>query len=187
MMKAIISPSSLNGNVHIPASKSAMQRACALALLNNGETIIKNFGKSNDDVTAIQIIKDLGADVFIYDSSIKVISNGEINPPPIINCNESGLALRMFAPIIALSGKQVQIIGTGTLNNRKIDLFEALFTALKVQIETNNGFLPLTLNGQMLPADIVIDGSKSSQYLTGLLFAFAKSAFIASSARSASN
>ena len=127
-MKAIISPSSLNGKVHIPAGKSAMQRACALALLNNGETIIKNFGKSNDDETAIQIIKDLGADVFIYDSSIKVISNGEINPPPIINCNESGLALRMFAPIIALSGKQVQIIGTGTLNNRKIDLFEELFT-----------------------------------------------------------
>ena len=177
MMKAIISTSILNGEVHVPPSKSAMQRALALALLNNGETIINNFGKSKDDETAIQIIKDLGADVFIYDSSIKVLSKGEINPPLIINCNESGLALRMFAPIIALSGKQVRLTGTGTLNNRKIGLFEDILNALNVQIETNNGFLPLTLNGQMLPTDLVIDGSKSSQYLTGLLFAFAKSVY----------
>ena len=40
-----------------------MQRACALALLHEGETVINNPGKSNDDLAALQIIKDLGAQV----------------------------------------------------------------------------------------------------------------------------
>jgi 3-phosphoshikimate 1-carboxyvinyltransferase len=144
-----------------------------LALLNNGVTILRNPGYSNDDKTAIEIIKNIGAQVLENENSISIISNGKINPVQIINCGESGLSLRMFVPIIALSDSEITLIGEGTLLNRPLHLLNNIFSSLNVFTASNNGFLPLQIKGPMLPDDIAIDGSKSSQYLTGLLFAFA--------------
>ena len=58
-----INPVKISGIINAPTSKSSMQRACAAALLHDGETIINNPGKSNDDIAAIGIIKNLGAEV----------------------------------------------------------------------------------------------------------------------------
>ena len=58
-----IQPSTISGNIYAPASKSSMQRACAAALLRGGETIIKNPGKSNDDLAALDVIQKLGPTV----------------------------------------------------------------------------------------------------------------------------
>jgi 3-phosphoshikimate 1-carboxyvinyltransferase len=169
-MIAVVTPSILSGSINIPPSKSAMQRACALSLLNNGTTIIYNPGKSNDDLAALDIIGNLGAKIEHTKNQIKIISNGEIQPLAFINCHESGLSLRMFTPIIAISNNDVTISGTGSLMKRPIDFF----TELGVHINSENGFLPIDIKGPLQPVDIEIDGSKSSQYLTGLLFAFAK-------------
>ena len=46
-MIATIKPSVILGEAKAPPSKSMMQRACALALLNKGETIIYNYGKKS--------------------------------------------------------------------------------------------------------------------------------------------
>ena len=173
-MIAVITPSLLSGAMSISPSKSAMQRACALSLLNKGTTIIYNPGKSNDDFAALDIIEKLGATIENNYNSIKIISNGEIQPPAFINCYESGLSLRMFTPIIAISNNAVSISGSGSLMKRPVDLFSSFFTELGVDIKSENGLLPVDIKGPLQPVDIEIDGSKSSQYLTGLLFAFAK-------------
>jgi 3-phosphoshikimate 1-carboxyvinyltransferase len=173
-MIAVVAPSILSGSINIPPSKSAMQRACALSLLNNGTTIIYNPGKSNDDLAALDIIGNLGAKIEHTKNQIKIISNGEIHPSSFINCYESGLSLRMFTPIIAISNDDVTISGTGSLMKRPIDLFSHFFAELGVSIKSENGLLPVDIKGPLQPVDIEIDGSKSSQYLTGLLFAFAK-------------
>ncbi len=62
-MKVQIVPSSIQGEVIAPASKSAMQRACALAMLHTGDTFIRNPGQSNDDKAALSIIQNLGAKI----------------------------------------------------------------------------------------------------------------------------
>ncbi len=175
-MIASISPSVIKGCIIAPASKSAMQRACALALMVNGETVIHNPGKSNDDKAAIDIIKALGAQVNFVGGDIVVRSTGEINPISTINCGESGLSFRMFAAIAALSDKTIEISGSGSLITRSMSLLEQIFPKLDVEINTANGYLPVTIKGPLVPASIKIDGSQSSQYLSGLLFAFAKSA-----------
>jgi 3-phosphoshikimate 1-carboxyvinyltransferase len=75
-----------------------MQRACAAALLTKGKTVLNNPGHSNDDKAAIGIIKALGAWVEIVDGEFKVESGG-VNPIlDSINCDESGLSIRMFTP-----------------------------------------------------------------------------------------
>jgi 3-phosphoshikimate 1-carboxyvinyltransferase len=174
-----IKPSVIKGTIVAPTSKSSMQRACAAALLHDGETTIYNPGKSNDDLAALAIIQKLGANVTEQkDGNLVISSSGFISPSGDggINCGESGLSIRMFTPIAALSNKEIGITGTGSLFKRPMDFFDEIFPKLGIEVTSTNGMLPLKIKGPLQPKDITIDGSLSSQFLTGLLFAYAKAA-----------
>ena len=180
-MQVRIQPSLIKGTIQAPTSKSSMQRACAAALLSQGKIIIKNPGHSNDDKAAMGILKSLGCECAIVNSELNINSSksflhssfaNDFSPLPI-NCGESGLGIRMFAPIIALSDKQITINGSGSLLTRPMDFFDEVLPQLGVQIISNNGKLPLQIKGPLQPKNIEIDGSLSSQFLTGLLMAYA--------------
>ena len=171
-----IQPSKIQGNIVAPASKSSMQRALAAALLKKGETILRNPGNSNDDRSALGVIEALGAAIEIYrEGSLRIISEGVQPIRNVINCGESGLGIRMFAPIIALSEKAMTIQGEGSLLSRPMNFFDEVLPLLRVEIHSNNGKLPLRIKGPLKPRNIEIDGSLSSQFLTGLLMAYAAS------------
>ena len=172
-MKALIRPSKINGEVNAPSSKSMMQRACALAVLNNGTTHILHPGNCKDAAAALQIVKDLGALVLESDQEIIIKSTGNIYPASVINFKESGLCSRMFVPIISLSNQKTLVQAEGTLLSRPLVYPSELFSLLHTKITTSNGQFPVEIQGPLMPADITIDGSQSSQFLTGLLFSFA--------------
>jgi 3-phosphoshikimate 1-carboxyvinyltransferase len=173
-MIATIYPSSVGGKVKAPASKSSMQRACAAALLSKGITTILNPGSSNDDLAALDVISKLGAQIVNKsDEEVTINSNGVAPASPAINCGESGLGIRMFTPLAALSEQPLTINGTGSLVKRPMHFFDEIFPKLGIEISSNNGHLPINIKGPLTPADIEIDGSLSSQFLTGLLMAFA--------------
>lgn len=153
-----------------------MQRACAAALLRGGETVIVNPGNSNDDRAALDVIQKLGADIRFEENGDLVISSNGVKPVnKEINCGESGLGIRMFTPIVALSPEQLTINGTGSLVTRPMHFFDEILPQLGVSIQSNEGKLPLQIQGPLKPAPIEVDGSLSSQFLTGLLMAFAAS------------
>ena len=176
MSLVIINPSIIQGVLLAPASKSCMQRACAAALLKGGKTIIHNYGMSDDDKAAIEIIKQFGASILFENDALVIESKFSItnNQQSIINinCGESGLSLRMFTPIAALLNQQTNIAGSGSLLNRPANFFDEILPQLNVIVESNNGKLPLAITGALQANDISIDGSLSSQFLTGLLFAY---------------
>ena len=172
-----IQPGKISGNILAPTSKSSMQRACAAALLNNGKTIIGNPGRSNDDLAALGVIDNLGAKVLQQPTNELHIESSGVNPVSgEMNCGESGLGIRMFAPIAALSDQEIIINGTGSLLSRPMDFFDEIFPSLGIKIESNLGKLPIKIKGPLKPVDITIDGSLSSQFLTGLLMAYGKAA-----------
>lgn len=176
-MIVTIQPSAISGNINAPTSKSSMQRACAAALLNNGQTTIGNPGKSNDDLAALEVIKILGATIVASAKNQVTIASKGIQPAGTeMNCGESGLGIRMFAPIAALSKNPVIINGTGSLLSRPMNFFDEIFPQLDISIQSNNGKLPIQIHGPLQPKDITIDGSLSSQFLTGLLMAYGKAA-----------
>jgi len=173
-MIAAIQPSLLKGEIFAPASKSSMQRACAASLLAGGETIIHNPGHSNDDMAALEVIKTLGARIKNFkDGSLQVLSNGIFPIGSMVNCGESGLGIRMFAPIVAISERQITIEGSGSLLTRPMDFFDEVLPRVGVTIVSNRGKLPLKIKGPLHAKNIEIDGSLSSQFLTGLLMAYA--------------
>ena len=172
-----IQPGKISGNIDAPTSKSSMQRACAAALLNDGKTIIGNPGRSNDDLAALGVIDNLGAKVLQQSTNELVIESEGVKPVSReMNCGESGLGIRMFAPIAALSDQEIIINGTGSLLSRPMDFFDEIFPKLGIEIESNYGKLPIKIKGPLKPVDITIDGSLSSQFLTGLLMAYGKAA-----------
>lgn len=174
-MIAIIRPSSISGSVRAPRSKSDMQRACAAALLHHGTTHIIDPGRSNDDQAALDVIAKLGAVVTDNVHSVTVQSQGVDPRSSQINCGESGLGIRMFTPIAALSVRQLSISGTGSLLNRPMNFFDVIFPRLSIAISSNEGKLPLVIKGPLQPTSIEVDGSLSSQFLTGLLMAYSAS------------
>ncbi|MBK9531166.1 MAG: 3-phosphoshikimate 1-carboxyvinyltransferase [Chitinophagaceae bacterium] len=171
-MTATIQPSVISGTITAPASKSSMQRACAAALLYKGKTILRNPGNSNDDLASIEIIEALGALVEPVFDYLEIVSDGVEPIVRDINCRESGLAIRMFTPIIALSDKKITIKGEGSLRNRPMNFFDEVLPQLAVNFKSTDGKLPLITEGPLIPANIEIDGSLSSQFITGLLMAF---------------
>lgn len=180
-MTVTIKPGVISGNIVAPASKSCMQRACALALLANEETTLFNPGRSNDDLAALEIIKKMGAEIVKKEDGSLLIKSCKNRPlggggAGVLNCGESGLGIRMFTPIAALSSEEITITGTGSLLKRPMHFFDEIFPKLGISIESNNGHLPIKIKGPLQPADVTIDGSLSSQFVTGLLIAFAKAA-----------
>jgi 3-phosphoshikimate 1-carboxyvinyltransferase len=166
-VKAIIQPSVLTGTITAPTSKSSMQRACAAALLHNGTTVVNNPGRSNDDLAALDIIQKLGAQLIENSNESITMSASGITPvSPEINCGESGLSIRMFTPIAALSNEPITINGTGSLLKRPMDFFDEIFPQLGIEIASNKGMLPIKIKGPLQSKDITIDGSLSSQFLT---------------------
>jgi 3-phosphoshikimate 1-carboxyvinyltransferase len=152
-----------------------MQRACAAALLHEGKTLIGNPGNSNDDLAAIEVIRNLGAITAMSENNGLLVESRGVKPVSgEMNCGESGLGIRMFAPIAALSEEAILVQGSGSLLTRPMDFFDEVFPQLGISIHSTNGRLPIRIQGPLAPADITIDGSLSSQFLTGLLFAYGK-------------
>jgi 3-phosphoshikimate 1-carboxyvinyltransferase len=174
-MRAIVYPGNVTGEQIAPASKSSMQRACAAALLHVGNTTILNPGHSNDDLAAIDVIQKLGATVVQTASQLNVTSQGVQPIGTELNCGESGLGIRMFSPIAAMSSSSMLIQGAGSLLKRPMHFFDTIFPLLGIKINSQKGFLPITIQGPLKPATIKVDGSLSSQFLTGLLMAYAAS------------
>ena len=179
-MDITITPSSVSGEIKVPPSKSSMQRACAAALITPGTTIIDNFGNSNDEKAALDIIGKLGATINKVSNKLAITSNDFIfrsqfpEKNVILNVGESGLSMRMFAPIAGLFNYDIIFRGEGSILKRPMNFFDEILPVLDVEVNSNEGKLPVTLRGPLHPKNITVDGSLSSQFLTGLLFAFAK-------------
>ncbi len=147
-----------------------MQRAVALALLSSGNTILQNPSFCNDALSAIDMAKKLGAEIKEKNEELyikgteKVIDNQ-------LKAGEAGLGIRMFVPVAALFSEQINFTGEGSLNKRPLHISEAEMEKLSVQLNTNSGYLPLSIQGPMRGGEIELDGSQSSQFLTGLLIA----------------
>ncbi len=157
-----------------------MQRACAAALIYNGTTIIDNAGNSNDEQAAKNIVKQLGATIDEVYNEIIVTSSSDTfyssikEKKSIISVGESGLSLRMFVPLAALCNYEINFTGKGSILTRPIGFFDDVLPKIGVKVHSNDGKIPLSVCGPLVPGDITVDGSLSSQFLTGLLMAFAK-------------
>ena len=167
-MKTTIHKGRIAGSITAPASKSYAQRAVAAALLAGGETTLTHLDLCNDTRAALDVARRLGASVSHEGTTYTI--RGGLNPVSTkLNIGESGLATRLFPPIASLCHMPITINGEGSILRRPIEMMEEPLQALGVEVISNGGYLPISVKGPMRGGEIHVDGSLSSQFITGLL------------------
>lgn len=171
-MQKIIHPQPYTGTIHIPSSKSDGQRALLAAALAKGESVLHNAGNSKDEKAVLETIQLLGATVErLGDRQLKIKGIQHFPSEAQLDLHESGLGIRLVTSICAAHEGKFTITGSGSLAQRPMHFFEETLPQLGVKIQSAGGFIPLEIEGPMQGSEVVLDGSLSSQYLSGLLMA----------------
>lgn len=171
-MKKQIDPGIRKGRIAIPASKSDGQRAYLAAALAKGTSVITGWGKSKDEQAMRKAINDLGAKVHVTSGGELEITGWEHFPEKRrISAGESGLGIRLLSFVCAAHNGIITIDGQGSLVNRPMTIIEEQLPHFGATCRSNNGFVPLEIQGPMNGAAVTIDGSLSSQFISGLLMA----------------
>lgn len=165
-----ISSCVLKGEINAPASKSDGQRAILAAGLSTGTTRISGIGKSDDEMAMLRNISELGAHVqLLPDDSYEIRGIQRFPIEAELNAGESGLGMRLITGVCAGQKGHFLITGEGSLLKRPQLFFEQHLTQMGVRVTSNDGFLPITVDGRMHGGIVEIDGSASSQFLSGML------------------
>ena len=167
-MRALIHPSELSGQIAAIPSKTYAHRILICAAIADGPTVIKNMYLSKDVEATINCLNALGVRTETDDNQCTVY------PAPFLSeakldCYESDSTLRFLLPLVVASGVKAEFVGRGKLPSRPMaPLTEAL---------RNNGakidgdYLPIKTKGTISGDKYSIDGSLSSQFVTGMMFA----------------
>ena len=169
-MNKTIYPSNYQRIIKAPSSKSYMQRAVAIALLAEGETLIKNADFCKDSLSILKVAEQLGAEIQINGDEVSILGKRDFNGKTL-SAGESGLGIRTFTPIASLFPQTIKLTGEGSLLKRPLDMVEKPLRDLGVAVKSHYGYLPLTVSGPLEGGEAEVDGSISSQVLTGLLIA----------------
>lgn len=173
-----IVPSILKGEIKVPPSKSLSHRALICAGLSNGKSTLEDVVFSKDIIATYEGLKTMqvkfkemqmqGNDykkITVRGSSILKIINDTID------CNESGSTLRFLLPIALLQDEKVTFTGKAKLIERPLNVYYEIFENQCIKYENNDGKLPLTVEGRLMPGEFKVNENVSSQFITGLLFA----------------
>ena len=169
-MKAKFSPSMLRGRVTAPPSKSMAHRLLICAGLCAGESEIKNIAPSQDILATLDCLGALGAR-YTYDGYTVKMHGTDISALPagaVLPCRECGSTIRFFVPICLLAGSRMTLTGSAKLLSRPMTVYEDL--CRENGFEYNKGETSLTVSGRLKSGSYTIDGSVSSQFVSGLLF-----------------
>ena len=168
-MKATITPNLMGGKINSIPSKSYAHRMLLCAMLSGKEVELNGVTGSKDIEATINCIKALYGDVEIKPNKYIVKPTNKERNDIVLDCIESGSTLRFILPIALALGKSCKVIGKEGLQKRPLkDLLDVL-REHGATIDADS--LPLNISGKLLPGDYKINGSVSSQYITGLMLA----------------
>jgi 3-phosphoshikimate 1-carboxyvinyltransferase len=167
-----VKPAVRKGIIHVPPSKSDSQRALLCAALADGKSNIDHVGNSADEQAMLRAISDLGASITVREEGKYTIEGMQsLLKNTQVNAHESGLAARLLTAVCASGDENITITGSGSLVSRTMEFYAEVLPQFGVKLSDFNGHLPITVQGPMLGKEIEIDGSISSQFISGLLIA----------------
>ncbi len=166
-MKAVFSPSFPFGEVFAPPSKSMAHRYLICGALSE-QSRVSGLAMSEDIKATADCLKALGSRVDFENDTALV---GGLCPKEEaqLDCRESGSTLRFMLPLALLGGKEITLTGSPRLMERGAGLYEQMCSEHGLFFENKDG--KITVKGPLKPGKYSIDGSLSSQYFSGMIFA----------------
>jgi 3-phosphoshikimate 1-carboxyvinyltransferase len=168
--------SRLNGSVRCPSSKSYTHRAIAIASLADRHSTITHALMARDTLATLAGCSSLGADIKYDATKMGIKGTDRFNPPEnVINAENSGTTIRILAAMSGLVRTGYTVLtGDESLRNRPMQpLLEALRQlGVEAYSTRENGMPPLIVKGGGIKGGTtIVDGSISSQFISGLLIA----------------
>ena len=118
----------------------------------------------------LRCIEQLGAKTSWNEEVLEVEGLSTFPNETALNCVESGLTSRLLIAVCAMYPGNFSISGEGSLLQRSMDFYVDLFNEQELTFTfSENNTLPLQVRGGIEAGEIVVDGSQSSQYISGLL------------------
>ncbi len=157
-----ISIRNINLDIKAPPSKSVCHRELIVNfILGARGDYLEDRAGDNDDIRATK-------------SCLRTLTDTD-SETLVLNCNESGSTLRFMIPVaLAMKAPKVKTLifkTRGRLIDRPIKELADCLAPSGVEITKNTEANEITVTGNIEPGRFVIDGSVSSQYISGLLMA----------------
>lgn len=161
----------IGGRETPPPSKSYTHRALLLGALSGGRCRIGNPLWSSDTEATADILSSMGAGLEKSEGEVTVDSKGLHAPDRLAYVDNSGTTLRFMTAVCSTFPEETTLDGDPSIRKRPMaPLLEAL-EAAGAKCQSNEGKAPVKVRGPLTSDRIVIDGSKSSQYVSAVLIA----------------
>lgn len=172
-----IKKSSIQGEIHVPPSKSHTLRSILFGALGSGKSVIHNYLNSSDTQSMIEACRLLGASIQTTPTTLEIEgTGGKIHyAENVINAGNSGIVLRFCSAIGALSSHPIVITGDESIRHQRPmkPLLDGL-RHLGVSVKSMRGddYAPIILQGPMRSGKTQMEGI-DSQPVSALLIAAA--------------
>ena len=161
----------IDGTITPPPSKSHTHRAFLLASMAKGRSVIGGPLMSNDTRATLAACRAMGAEWKADDGRV-IIDGGDLHAPEsMIDADNSGTTMRLYAGICSMFDREVGITGDASLRKRPMGPLLDALSSMGVQCRSDNGFPPVYIKGPNRGGKVSIDGHISSQYISSLLLA----------------
>ena len=170
MMDITITPQRLHGCIEVIPSKSQAHRILICSAFSDGPARIQCDETSRDIEATAECLCALGAEILRTESGYTVFPVKQLPEQAVLNCGESGSTLRFLLPIAGALGVDTVFIMEGRLPQRPLSPLWEEMERMGCTLSRPTGNM-VRCTGKLRPGTYRIDGSVSSQYITGLLFA----------------
>jgi len=174
----------LNGEIHLPGSKSLSNRCLLIAAISSGRTRIENLLCSDDTQYMLEALETLDVPIErrIQESSSVIVTgtDGPIDDtefcsylPRQLFLGNAGTAIRPLTAVLSMGKGEFILDGVPRMRQRPIlDLIDGL-SQLGANIKcSSNGCPPVVISADgNLGGKVSISGKTSSQFLSSLLIA----------------
>lgn len=172
-----VKPSTVNGKIAVPGSKSHTLRAILFGALGKGKTVVRNYLPSTDAQAMMNACGLLGAQITTLPDHLGIEGiNGKISTvEDVIQSGNSGIVLRFISALTAISPNYTVITGDYSIRHQRPiqPLLDGL-SQLGVLAESSrgDGFAPVIIRGPIKAGSTVVNG-EDSQPVSALLIASA--------------
>ena len=157
----------LQGKVDAISSKSFVHRFLILASVADIDTTIIINEFSNDIMTTIDCLRNLGVEIEINENEVTVHPSFFQKDVSDINVNDSGSTFRFLLPLVSFLSQKTNIQCSGRLQDRPI---KELVDQLKLSgLTFSEDKLPFTVDGTFHKIDFEFPGDVSSQYISAIM------------------
>jgi 3-phosphoshikimate 1-carboxyvinyltransferase len=130
---------------------------------------IANALNSQDTRATLNAATAIGAEVKRYCDRIMIVNPGIHAPLDIVDAENSGTTMRLFAGMASMFDSPVTITGDASLRSRPMGPLLDALSQMNVTCSSDNGKAPVTVCGPNTGGEVSIRGDVSSQFISSIM------------------